>query len=67
MSNIFFVKRAAAAAVLVAVAVSATAASAGAAPNLVAAKQNETIFSPKAMPGCWTDEGYGRFSSCDAG
>ena len=62
-----FVKRAAAAAILVAVAASATGASAGAASNVAAGKQSETIFNPKAAPGCWTDEGYGRFSSCDAG
>jgi hypothetical protein len=62
----FFVKRAAAAAVLVVVAAGATA-SAGAATGFVAARQSETIFVPKAMPGCWTDNGYGRFTSCDAG
>ena len=63
----FFVKRAAAAAVLFAVAAGANGASAGAASGLVAARQSETIFVPKAMPGCWTDNGYGRFTSCDAG
>jgi nitrous oxide reductase len=62
-----FVKRAAAAAILIAVAAGATGASAGAASSLSAAKQSETIFNPKAVPGCWTDNGYGRYSSCDAG
>jgi len=35
---------------------------------ILAAAKKETILSPHQMgTGCWTDEGYGRFSSCDAG
>jgi hypothetical protein len=35
---------------------------------VVASKNSETIYRPnKAPAGCWTDEGYGRISSCDAG
>ena len=61
-----FVKGAAAAAMIVAVA-AAGGASAGANTVVAAKQQSETIFKPHAMPGCWTDNGYGRFSSCDAG
>ena len=62
-----FAKRAAVAAILVGFAVSGNVASAGAAPGVVAAKQSETIFVPKAIPGCWNDNGYNRVTSCDAG
>ncbi len=35
---------------------------------VIAAKKPDTILVPMQGPvGCWTDEGYGRFSSCDAG
>ena len=55
-------KHAAVAAIVFAAAAGATAASAGAAgakPN-----RGETILMPYSV-GCWSDEGYGRRSSCD--
>lgn len=36
--------------------------------NIAVAAKQETILAPLQTPaGCWTDEGYGRLSSCDAG
>ena len=54
-------KRAAVAAIVFATAAGATVASAGAQTK---GKGGETILMPYAV-GCWTDEGYGRRSSCD--
>ena len=52
-------KRAAVAAIVFATAAGASGASAEAKST-----QGETILMPYAV-GCWTDEGYGRRSSCD--
>ena len=64
------IKRTTAAIVFAALAASAIPAAAGAqAETIIAAKQSETILVPsqQAKPGCWSDNGYGRMTSCDAG
>ena len=35
--------------------------------DMTLAAKKETILVPQMPAGCWTDEGYGRISSCDAG
>lgn len=52
------------AAVVIAVAATGTGiAAAPAAAKLAGAGQS--VSAPQSVPGCQTDEGYGRFSSCD--
>jgi hypothetical protein len=62
-----FVKQAVLAAFIIGAAGPAIAA-AQADMTVAAVKKPETILAPHQMGvGCWSDEGYGRFFSCDAG